>query len=416
MLLLAAATAGAAPDTFTYEHAVVRVVAASASADGLAVASGSGFFVNDRHVVTNQHVVAVAGEAGDQPALFIVLSGGEEPLPVTVVWSDETLDLALLAYRGGAPHSVLALGGGDLPAGAAVYAVGYTGQADAVVSGPSHSTLTDGILSRLPYEARWGTVGSGLALVLQHTADINPGSSGGPLLDACGGVLGVNTGGSVSNVRDAEGNVIGATTAQGIFFALHVSELMPVLDGIGARYDVAAMCDGGATFPAETVSAAAPHPLTIALLAGILLGITALLFRRPRQAVAAGAGRSVRALADALGAVSVKGAAPGGTVRFSGRDGTPDLALDAGALRRARYGISVGRHPNLVDRPLQVDGLSRRHFRVSAYRGRLFVEDLNSTNGTSVNGTRLQPYHGRQLKAGDVVSAGDGRWRFAGWE
>lgn len=411
---LLATVALAAPDTSTYERAVVRVVAASASAGDLAVASGSGFFINDRLVVTNQHVVAGAGPASDQPELFIVPSGGEEPLPVSVLWSDETLDLALLEYGGGAPHGALALGNGDLRAGSVVYAVGYPGPADAVVQGPSQSTLTDGILSRLPFEARWGTVGSGLALVLQHTADINPGNSGGPLLDACGGVLGVNTGGGVSNVRDADGNVVGATTAQGIFFALHVSELIPVLDDIGARYDEAAMCDGGTSFPAETVSTAAPHPLTIALLASILLGVTVLLFRRPRQAVAAGAGRSVAALADAVGAASVRRTAPDGTVKFSGRDGAPDLALHADVLRHARHGISIGRHPSLVDRPLQVEGLSRRHFRVSAHRGRLFVEDLNSTNGTFVNETRLRPYHGRQLRTGDVVSAGDGRWRFAG--
>ena len=71
MLLLATAAALAAPDTSTYEQAVVRVVAASASAHDLTVASGSGFFVNDRHVVTNQHVVAGAGDATGQSGLFI---------------------------------------------------------------------------------------------------------------------------------------------------------------------------------------------------------------------------------------------------------------------------------------------------------------------------------------------------------
>lgn len=407
LLLLTTATALATPTTSTYEQSVVRVVAASASSGDLAVASGSGFFISDRHIVTNQHVVAGADGRADQSRLFIVLSAGEEPLPVSVVWSDETLDLAVLEYGGGAPHGALTLGDGGQPAGSAVYAVGYPGSAVAVVSGPSHSTLTDGILSRLPFEARWGTVGSGLALVVQHTADINPGSSGGPLLDACGGVVGVNTAGGVAAVRDPDGNVVGATAAQGIFFALHVSELRGALDLVDVPYSVAERCTARS-------SATVWNRLTPALLAGVLLGVAALLFRRPRQVVVASAGRGAAALVDAVGAVSAGPSASKGTVWLAGRDSTPNLALDAAALRSAKHGVSVGRHPGLVDRPLQVEGLSRRHYRVSVHRGRTFVEDLNSTKGTFVNETRLQPYRGRQLRAGDIISAGGGRWLFTG--
>ncbi len=50
--------------------------------------------------------------------------------------------------------------------------------------------------------------------------------------------------------------------------------------------------------------------------------------------------------------------------------------------------------------------LSRRHARVTRDgQGRLFVEDLGSTNGTLLNGTRVT---GRQpLRAGDLIEAGD---------
>ena len=114
LLLLLSATnlAAATPDASTYEHTVVRVVTASPSADGPVLASGSGFFVNDRHVVTNRHVVAGTRSSSNRPALFIILSGSDEPLPVTSIWSDEGLDLALLDYAGGGPH-----GGRHLPGG-----------------------------------------------------------------------------------------------------------------------------------------------------------------------------------------------------------------------------------------------------------------------------------------------------------
>ena len=222
---------------------------------------------------------------------------------------------------------------------------------------------------------------------------------------------------AVSEVRDSAGNVVGATAAQGIFFALHVSELMLPLDRLGVSYTVAEACDaGGLILPSGSSASAAPHPITITLLAGILLATTVLLFRRPRQMVAAGAGRSAAAVAGAVAALSSRAANADGAVRFTGGDGVPDLTLDAGLLRRVTHGLSMGRQPDLVDRPLGVKGLSRRHFRVSLHRGRTFVEDLNSTNGTFVNGARLTPYHGRQMRAGDVVRAGEGHWRFAGLE
>ena len=43
-------------------------------------------------------------------------------------------------------------------------------------------------------------------------------------------------------------------------------------------------------------------------------------------------------------------------------------------------------------------------------------DDASATrpNATCVNGARLKPYHGRQLSTGDVVSFGEGRWRFSG--
>ena len=414
--VLTAVIANAAPDASTYETAVVRVVAASESTDGLVIGTGSGFFINDRHIVTNQHVIAGARLPSNRSALFIVLSGSDEPLPVTVIWADEGLDLALLEYAGGVSAGALALASGDPAGGMEVYAVGYPGSADAVLASAAQSTLTDGILSKLPFEAQWSTGGSDLTLVLQHTAAINPGNSGGPLIDECGGVLGVNTSGGISEVRDGDGNVVGATAAQGIFFALHVSELMLPLDRLGVSYAEADACAAGGLVLPGGSSSAAPHPITISLLAGILLATTVLLFRRPRQVVAAGAGRSAAAVAGAVAAVSRRSALASGSVRFTGQEGAPDLTLDTGVLRRAPHGLSIGRQHDLVDRPLGVKGLSRRHFRVSLHRGRTFVEDLNSTNGTFVNGTPLTPYHGRQMRAGDVVRAGEGHWRFGGLE
>ena len=90
------------------------------------------------------------------------------------------------------------------------------------------------------------------------------------------------------------------------------------------------------------------------------------------------------------------------------------MTVDTAELRRSAHGHSFGRLADLVDHPLAVEGLSRRHFRISMDRRWAWLEDLNSTNGTFVNGERLVPYRARQLRAGDEIAAGAGRWHVAG--
>ncbi len=72
-----------------------------------------------------------------------------------------------------------------------------------------------------------------------------------------------------------------------------------------------------------------------------------------------------------------------------------DFMLGAGAC-------VVGRDPG-VDFTLEDNVVSRRHFRVVQEQGAYWVEDLGSTNGTLVNGRRMERI---QLVDGDVISVG----------
>ena len=53
------------------------------------------------------------------------------------------------------------------------------------------------------------------------------------------------------------------------------------------------------------------------------------------------------------------------------------------------------------------DNVSRRHARVSVEAGSVFVEDLDSTNGTTVNGARIEPRHRTPVAVGDVLGFGN---------
>jgi pSer/pThr/pTyr-binding forkhead associated (FHA) protein len=51
-------------------------------------------------------------------------------------------------------------------------------------------------------------------------------------------------------------------------------------------------------------------------------------------------------------------------------------------------------------------GVSRRHARISRRHDQVFIEDLNSLNGTFLNATRLVPELPYPLKTGDQVQLG----------
>jgi diguanylate cyclase (GGDEF)-like protein len=65
--------------------------------------------------------------------------------------------------------------------------------------------------------------------------------------------------------------------------------------------------------------------------------------------------------------------------------------------------VVIGRDPT-VELTLQDDGISRRHCRVLPEGAEYFVEDLHSTNGTLLNGARIETR--RRLQAGDRIYLG----------
>jgi pSer/pThr/pTyr-binding forkhead associated (FHA) protein len=80
----------------------------------------------------------------------------------------------------------------------------------------------------------------------------------------------------------------------------------------------------------------------------------------------------------------------------------PALALLALDWTGAQTELLVGRHP-ACDVVLRHPSVSRRHARVFFRDGRWIVQDLDSTNGTEVNGCRV----GRcELRPGDHLALG----------
>jgi pSer/pThr/pTyr-binding forkhead associated (FHA) protein len=92
----------------------------------------------------------------------------------------------------------------------------------------------------------------------------------------------------------------------------------------------------------------------------------------------------------------------------------PTLRIRTGELTGKVYEVKqalrLGRHP-YNDVSLGDAGLSRYHCWFTATDTGIFIEDLTSTNGTYVNGQRVQIR--RRLSPGDVVRVGSTEFLFS---
>ncbi len=181
--------------------------------------SGTGFVVSlDGYVVTNNHVIGgclspISGSAA-----------GESPVDLRLVSADSANDLALLKSPKNAKSSV-SIRGVAIHPGDGVVAIGYPFYG--ILS--SDFTVTNGIVSSL------GGVGND-SRYLQISAPVQPGNSGGPLLDMSGNVVGV-----VSEKLDAikVANITGSIP-ENINFAIKTGTLRDFLDKNNVAYQTAA--------------------------------------------------------------------------------------------------------------------------------------------------------------------------------
>jgi S1-C subfamily serine protease len=179
--------------------------------------SGSGFFVAPGVVLTNKHVVRGC-------STLRVRADSGRTFRADVSIADPTVDLALLNVDGKAPEIASFRAGEQPRSGEDVVAVGY----------PLSGLLADQV------NVSTGTINALAGMynddrVLQMSAPVQPGSSGGPLFDASGNVIGVVvTKLNAKVVAEAMGDI-----PQNVNFALKANTARAFLDANRIPYMVA---------------------------------------------------------------------------------------------------------------------------------------------------------------------------------
>ncbi|GAA4446066.1 trypsin-like peptidase domain-containing protein [Nibrella saemangeumensis] len=140
--------------------------------------TGSGFIISsDGYVITNNHVVADANK------IEVALPDGRE-LDATLVGRDAATDIAVIKIYGEGLRGIRFADSKQVQVGQIAIAVGNP-------FGFQYS-LTAGVVSALGRTLR-SESGRMIDDVIQTDASLNPGNSGGPLVNSHGDVIGVNT-------------------------------------------------------------------------------------------------------------------------------------------------------------------------------------------------------------------------------
>jgi putative serine protease PepD len=180
--------------------------------------SGSGIILSsDGQILTNNHVVELAGDSG---TLRVTFNDGSHA-DAKVLGTDPLTDTALIQAANVSGLAPATIGkSGDLAVGQGVVAIGSPLGLNA--------TVTSGIVSALNRPVDVGSDGQGNSTVypaIQTDAAINPGNSGGALVDLSGNVVGINA--AIATAGQSTGGESGNI---GVGFAIPMDEVMPIVD------------------------------------------------------------------------------------------------------------------------------------------------------------------------------------------
>ncbi len=392
LFFAALSVAGKEPDIAALKNHTVKILVSSqligpGGQTGSLSTHGSGYLISEKYAVTNNHVCCRTERNGFKitSTALRVHTGRNTFTGARAVWASPDKDLAVLELEQPLQKpSAVFLAPAHVKDGSRVWAIGFPGAAESQAASPESNfapVVTHGIIGKF-VEKRLGQM-SPLIHVIDHSAPVNPGNSGGPLFNVCGQVVGTN------HAKAASAEV------EGIYWAIDNKELLGELDRLQVPYKV----------DAQTCSESEENPQISTLMAtqvgSIALGLVAIglaMNKRVRQTV---------------------------TKRLTTRRTVPDRQFPPSVLSSPRpylRGVSgfyagssvqledsdwiIGRDSSVSNLvlPSEQGSVSKRHcsIRYDAASRKVFLEDTWSSNGTFLqNGTKLEPGRPYELRPGD---------------
>lgn len=409
----------ASNDVLTSKQSVLNIVNLMfKNGKVIGAGTGTGFLINaEGYLLTNNHVIAAA-KRGVQTQLLVVDgdSAIEENLrPAQLIWTSESQDIAIIKVEGLSNRPVIKFANEMPPFGNDIFAIGYPAVTNShrLDERNIEAVITKGSLSVIINEGVRGIA----TKVLQHDVAVNPGNSGGPLVNACGDVIGINT---------QAISIDGGRGIQGVFYASHSDAAMKALAENNIRFERnTATCQTAIARATDAANEAADKAKDqsqygiIASVFGILVALVAIVFsmRKSRQTVV----RSVESYTQYLrrGGKARPSIVPKPVTPTQQKPKSPtpskqwtlsgqviatkeplELVLTAVELRQ---GVTIGRSQQLCDYSIPEKKLSRKHIRLSLQNNELQIADLNSANSTYIDKHRVKPNAPQLLHVGSTM-------------
>ncbi len=385
-------TAGKETDAFvTNRHVVTKE-------DGLTQIEGTVYYA--QYTITGYYILL--DDYAYNTESFSLDTSRAVPCTVVYVGEGEDADVAIL--RAAEPISgrvALPLLDDEsaLEVGDTVNALGFPGSSDDATSEGyllatvEDVTVTNGVVSRF-FDSVSVTGNSPIpGHLIQSTASINGGNSGGPLIDENGAVVGINT-------YTYHG---GSDTITNAYYALRIRYAKDALDSLGIEYDVYAPGSNTPLIVAAVVIAV----LVVAVMAVLVTRRKKAARQAPSSAAQPGPGPEP----------AVPAAAPANIPDPSSAQNDSGYRIQgvSGALEGKRYRIGkkgpviLGRDPEQcgVVFPANTPGVSGRHCAVWYENNCVYLKDLSSSHGTFLApGRRLAAEQAVQLRPGEVFFLG----------
>lgn len=369
----------AAPNFEEIDKSVVLIINIMPNAKTTA----TGFVINEENnVITNHHVIQGNGQ------LFIADGGTDQAhlKPARIKWLSEEKDLAIL-HVPNLNRPALSLSSVEPSKGAAVYAIGFPAIADFLTQETStESSVTIGSVSRL-ITAAWHENEPKFRIV-QHSSELNSGNSGGPLINACGQVIGINTIKTSLSDSISLGEII-----SGVFYASHISSLIEALIAEGIYFqEITTTCTSGVT-----------SNIIITTLILAIFVVIFLTFRQPHQQVL----KVVETYNQWKTTNENKSTNKNSWLLSGIENSNIHIIINKRQLQQAQaFGLIIGRSAKLSELVIDNKTISRCHARISYKQNQLYIEDMNSLNGTTLNDVTLTAFKPIKLNSGSILTLG----------
>ena len=349
------------------------------------IPEGTGYYyITNHHVVDGGRKIQVGFKHNNQVLYY----------DAKMLHSSHELDLALLRITpqesSGHRPGFLTLREGKALKGEQVAALGYPGSSDQINGQGDmlpffETTLTQGAISKVT-RGSFNETGGTLEIV-QHTASVNPGNSGGPLIDYCGSVLGINT---VISVWSSDGQ----TPTNNTFWASSADPIAGFLRDADIPFTSHSQdCDSeNPEFVDASISQNSWWIIFAVLCGGGALVISGVFYVTSNSRGDAKLEPSRSAAVSNPSDRSILAVTMGGqSAQFS--------------AAQLQSGVTIGR---ASENTLTVTArdLSRRHASLSLEGRKMMLTDLGSSNGTKVDGRRLESNGPVQVNTNSKIELG----------